>query len=313
MIQKVLSLLIRNLQSYCFWLFHPRFWGVDVILTGNIRCASNSRVSSGGRLYAFDPDSTIVIGENSWMGRFVDMHVRDREYIVLGRNVSLQDGCKIIGNVHIGSYSVLAPNVFISSGAHQFSKSPSELIRVQDKKFPAESRPVVIGEDVWIGINVAVMRGVTIGRGAIIGANSVVTKDVPPYTVWGGIPARQLTERLKYHPKSDISSENTQDRIYFIRGFDHLESHTQGIRIIEDGAQIDLINSGQTYLELELMNSGNQIEIEIEIYDTSHCLKIVNGENRIKLTIVPTTGSSLVTIKIKSNKGHIYVRRASFR
>jgi galactoside O-acetyltransferase len=54
---------------------------------------------------------------------------------------------------------------------------------------------IVLADDVWLGVNVAVMDGVTIGQGAIIGAGAVVTKDIPPYTIAGGVPARVLRAR----------------------------------------------------------------------------------------------------------------------
>jgi acetyltransferase-like isoleucine patch superfamily enzyme len=53
-----------------------------------------------------------------------------------------------------------------------------------------KTKPVVIEDDCWIGGNVIILKGVTIGRGAIIGAGSVITKDVPPFTIWAGNPAK---------------------------------------------------------------------------------------------------------------------------
>ena len=55
---------------------------------------------------------------------------------------------------------------------------------------------IVIGNDVWIGYEAVILASVTIGDGAIIGARAVVTKDVPPYTVVGGVPARQIKRRF---------------------------------------------------------------------------------------------------------------------
>lgn len=55
---------------------------------------------------------------------------------------------------------------------------------------------IIIGNDVWIGYAAVIMSGVTIGDGAIIGARSVVTKDIPPYTIVGGVPARQIRRRF---------------------------------------------------------------------------------------------------------------------
>ena len=55
---------------------------------------------------------------------------------------------------------------------------------------------IVIGNDVWIGYEAVVMAGVTIGDGAIIGARAVVTRDVPPYTIMGGVPAKEIRKRF---------------------------------------------------------------------------------------------------------------------
>ena len=55
---------------------------------------------------------------------------------------------------------------------------------------------IVIGNDVWIGYEAVILSGVTIGDGAIIGARAVVTKDVPPYTIVGGVPARPIRKRF---------------------------------------------------------------------------------------------------------------------
>ena len=61
---------------------------------------------------------------------------------------------------------------------------------------------IVIGNDVWIGYEAVILAGVTIGDGAIIGARAVVTKDVPPYTIVGGVPAKPIRKRFS---DSDIS------------------------------------------------------------------------------------------------------------
>ena len=60
-----------------------------------------------------------------------------------------------------------------------------------------ETKPIVIGDDVWIGARVINLPGVHIGNGAVIGAGAVVTNNVPDYEVWGGNPARFLKSRLK--------------------------------------------------------------------------------------------------------------------
>lgn len=60
------------------------------------------------------------------------------------------------------------------------------------------SAPIVIGDHVWIGMNVIVLKGVTIGEGAVVAAGSVVTKDVPPYSLVAGVPANVIKIDIKW-------------------------------------------------------------------------------------------------------------------
>jgi len=113
----------------------------------------------------------------------------------------------IVQYTTIGSYCSIANDVFIGLGQHPtdyFSTSPL-FYRVNNtlkKKVVKENlefveyKPIVIQDDVWIGARVIIMGGVTIGQGAIVAANSVVTKDVPPYAIVGGTPAKVLKYRL---------------------------------------------------------------------------------------------------------------------
>lgn len=95
------------------------------------------------------------------------------------------------GNVLIGSNSLIGPNTTILSSNHTVPIK-SELIRFH----PDIKLPTKIGDDVWIGANCTILGGVTIGNGAVIGAGAVVTKDIPPYTIAVGNPAKVIKERL---------------------------------------------------------------------------------------------------------------------
>ena len=105
-------------------------------------------------------------------------------------------------NVKIGPYSIFARDVYISD-TNEHPLDPiarrRETIAALEKGRPpdryiAESRPVTIGSDVWVGERAVILKGVTIGDAAVIAANSVVTHDVPAYTVVGGNPARVIKE-----------------------------------------------------------------------------------------------------------------------
>ena len=122
----------------------------------------------------------------------------------LGRHSFAGYNCEI-SHSDIGSFCSIGNNVILNPGVHPInwvSTSPvfyrgRDSVKVKYAHFEkVKRRRLVIGSDVWIGSNVVIMGGVNIGHGAIIGASSVVTKDVPPYAIVGGVPARILKYRF---------------------------------------------------------------------------------------------------------------------
>ena len=94
---------------------------------------------------------------------------------------------------------------------------------------------IIIGNDVWIGFEAVILAGVTIGDGAIIGARAVVTKDVPPYTIVGGTPAKPIKKRFDEDTISDllcIKWWDWRDRILFgeNKGFTEIGDVSKGER-----------------------------------------------------------------------------------
>nr|WP_306464935.1 acyltransferase [Chromobacterium sp. ASV5] len=113
--------------------------------------------------------------------------------IIFGQNVSMEDDCHIaaVDRVELHDNVMLASKVYISDHSHGMTTLEHLLLSPKDR--PVISRgPVIIETDVWIGEGVAILPGVRIGRGAVIGANSVVTRDIPPYCTAAGAPARVL-------------------------------------------------------------------------------------------------------------------------
>ena len=90
-------------------------------------------------------------------------------------------------NISVGSRTLVGPNCSFYSGTH-----PLDPHVRNGTRGPEGGKPITIEEDCWLGGNVTVLAGVTIGKGATVGAGSVVTKDVAPYTVVVGNPARLL-------------------------------------------------------------------------------------------------------------------------
>ena len=95
----------------------------------------------------------------------------------------------IIGPVNIGNDVRLAQNVVLSGLNHNYAKIDSPI-----HEQGVSTRPIVIGDESWIGANVVIVPGVTVGKHSIVAAGSVVTKDIPPYSVAAGNPARVLKQ-----------------------------------------------------------------------------------------------------------------------
>lgn len=122
-------------------------------------------------------------------------------------------GCEVYSTASIGRYCSLGQEILIGAGQHptdwlststffyrknRWVGTPltNEFYAAQTKTFDAVKALVVIGNDVWIGSRAVIMAGVTIGHGAIIAAGAVVTRDVEPYAIVGGVPARPIRKRF---------------------------------------------------------------------------------------------------------------------
>jgi UDP-3-O-[3-hydroxymyristoyl] glucosamine N-acyltransferase len=112
---------------------------------------------------------SIDIGDDVFIGRDCEFNIS--ESIKVGKNSLIASGCRFIDHDH-------------GMG-----------IGLPMREQTGIKKPIVIGEDVWIGCNVVVLKGVSIGNGAIIAAGAIVTKPILPNEIWGGVPAKKLSER----------------------------------------------------------------------------------------------------------------------
>lgn len=146
------------------------------------RCGSNVYI---GQRCIFTPEN-IIVGND----------------VYIGSNACMQS---TNGKIVIGNHVMFGPGVHIHGGNHKIHEL-GYLLKNTPEKQGKEDGEVVIEDDCWVGANAIILAGVRIGTGSIIGAGAVVTKDVPPYSIYTGIPDSKLRNRfteaeLKNHLK----------------------------------------------------------------------------------------------------------------
>ena len=125
------------------------------------------------------------IGKGTWVASTFNCDYGKN--IFLGSNITINFNVTIldIRKVTIGDYTMIGPGTLITTVGHPLSPKGR-------RGHQAFAKPITIGKDVWIGGNVVILPGITIGQGSVIGAGSVVTKDIPPFCVAVGSPARVI-------------------------------------------------------------------------------------------------------------------------
>jgi len=155
-----------------------------------LRGARIGAKSSIGSRLAVRKASSITLGSRVEIEHDVFLKMTGGS-LTVGDFTFIGRGCEIdvAQSVTIGAHTLLAPNVFITDHTHNHARAQ----RLDEQG--SRNGPVVIGDDAWIGAHAVVLAGVTIGDGAIVGAGAVVTKDVAPYAIVAGVPARVIGSR----------------------------------------------------------------------------------------------------------------------
>ncbi|SDW45913.1 Hexapeptide repeat of succinyl-transferase [Lutibacter oricola] len=136
--------------------------------------------------------------------------------VQLGRFVSIFGPGTVLsaikGHIKIGSFCSIGQNVSIQESYHNYNNVSSYLIgknilKDNDSDDFISKGNIIIEEDVWIGSNSIILSGVRIGRGSVIAAGSIVTKNVPRYSIYGGNPAKEIKKRFE-NSKIDIIEQS---------------------------------------------------------------------------------------------------------
>ncbi len=180
----LMKFLARKCESYRgyfpkirFFIFHWRFesYGSRCGIESDVRFSGGTRIFLGERVtlrrgVLVSGAGKLTIGDRTTINEDVIISCTDR--------------------IEIGSDCMFAPRVYILDVDHKFSDRD---VKISNQGY--HSAPVKIGSDVWLGAYAVILKGVSIGDGAIVSAHSVVTKDVPPYAIVGGIPAKVIRYR----------------------------------------------------------------------------------------------------------------------
>jgi acetyltransferase-like isoleucine patch superfamily enzyme len=172
-------------------LYHPlhrAFTGFRRLLTAKLVLFSCTKVGKMVTVRGFarvEGGGTIIIGDyvKIWshlgktqlsVGKGAILHIGDHTFINTGVIISVR------GKVSIGKNCQIANQVIIMD---------NDFHGVEERDKPEMPQPIVIEDNVWLATRCMILKGVTIGKGAVVAAGAIVTKDVPPYTLVGGVPA----------------------------------------------------------------------------------------------------------------------------
>ena len=158
-------------------LFNPRISLLSFV-------SSNNKIDKTVSIYRGVKIKGSTIGAHTYISSYTDVELAD-----IGKYCSIADHCRIGMGSHMLNHLSTSPLFSQKKNACQETWIQNNIPGYKDKR-------VVIGNDVWIGSHVLINGGVNVGNGAVIGAGAVVIKDVPPFAVVGGVPAKVLKYRF---------------------------------------------------------------------------------------------------------------------
>lgn len=194
----------------------------SVLPTTYLRRRANRRLVDRFGLHVVDLDQELVVytstfGSHCRLSGPLSIHGSE-----LGDYSYVEPFCRIASTT-IGKFCSIASNCVIGPPNHPVDRAsthPAFYLNIQHYAYqfvdtsndPSAELRTAIGNDVWLGANVFIKRGVTIGDGAIVGAGSVVTKDVEPYSIVVGVPAKVLRQRFDAETMSRLQASRWWDR-----------------------------------------------------------------------------------------------------
>lgn len=136
-----------------------------------------------------------IVGKHVYIGAngiFTHRNISIGNDVYIGANAVFQS---TFGEIKIGNHIMFGPGVNIHGGNHKINEIGTLMKHTSDKQ-PGDDGIVVIEDDCWIGANAVILTNVTIGKGSVIGSGAVVTRDVPPYSIYTGVPEKKIRRRF---------------------------------------------------------------------------------------------------------------------
>jgi acetyltransferase-like isoleucine patch superfamily enzyme len=261
---------VRNLG----WLLRGVFvaHGGSLIVEGQFVHGCRLRIGNGARVIVPKADS-LRFGDDCWIASHVEMNAGG--VMQFGDRVTVQRNTTLNGNISVGAGCLFAPNVFASSGEHQFRLVPwitirdQELLAEQQNAGQNRSARIDIGEDCWIGTNSVILAGVTLGRGAIVGAGAIVRRDVEPYEIVAGAPARRIATRFEFRPPVKVEVAAEMQIPYLYSGFQQWRAGRERSLALQGGVladrdfslALDTAAARQIWIDTRCSRSGATVKL----------------------------------------------------
>jgi acetyltransferase-like isoleucine patch superfamily enzyme len=169
----------RRIESWRCEMNRHSAIDASVLITGNLAALAQVEIGAATEIQHY---CRICLGDGA----------DDKPQLKIGERVFLGQGThlSVMQPMNIGKNTIIGAHSYLLTCNHRFA---SREIPIRDQGY--ETAPLIIGEDVWIGANCVILPGVGIGKGAVIAAGSVVNKNVEPYEIWGGVPAKKIKDR----------------------------------------------------------------------------------------------------------------------